>query len=262
MATVLCMALLYVIIVLWDINLRDPRYLDGWLLAGFMLAQLTYHVRRGDRGRTFVTAARWMKLHIYTGYLVVALFLVHTQFRLPNSFIEWVLWILFVVTAVSGVVGAYLSATVPVRLDLHRQGMDFDSIPRVRQRLAAEASELAEAAAQSPQLHAVAQFYKSTLYDFLARPRDLLAHIRHSPRPLQIMTQMVDTLESGVTAEAQDAIRKIRQLVATKAYLDFQYAQQLLLQAWLFVHVPATYGLIVASVLHVAHTYAFTTGVP
>ena len=46
-----------------------------------MVIQLTYHVRRGDRGRTFITAARWMKVHIYTGYVVIALFLITlTQF--------------------------------------------------------------------------------------------------------------------------------------------------------------------------------------
>jgi len=255
-------ALLYGLIIIWDINLRDPRYLDGWLLAAFMMLQLTYHVRRGDRGRTFITAARWMKLHIYTGYVVVALFLVHSQFRMPNSFIEWVLWILFVVTALSGIIGAYLSSTIPARLDLHHQGIDFDSIPRVRRHLASEAAQVAAQAEQHPTLRPIVAFYSTTLYDFLARPRDLHSHIRHSPRPLQIMSQKIETLESGLSGEATEVIQKIRQLVTTKAYLDFQYAQQLMLQAWLFIHVPATYGLIVASVLHVAHSYAFTTGVP
>ena len=49
--TVLAVIILYGLIAIWDMNLRDPRYLDGWLLAGFMFAQMTYHVRRGWFGR-------------------------------------------------------------------------------------------------------------------------------------------------------------------------------------------------------------------
>lgn len=260
--TVLAVIILYGLIAIWDMNLRDPRYFDGWLLAGFMLVQLTYHVRRGWFGRSIAPAARWMQFHIYTGYLVIALFLLHTQYRLPDTAIEWILWLLFVITSLSGVVGSYFSTTIPGKLELQREGIEFDAIPDARRRLAEEAASLAERAAADPNARAVAELYVSTLHDYFARPRHIAQHMRHSPWPLRRLSQKLVAIERYVGASGQDSLQRMRQLTAAKSFLDFQYAQQLVLQAWLFVHVPATYGLIVASVFHVAQTYAFSTGIP
>ena len=261
-ATAIVASALYVLILLWEMNLRDPRYLDGWLLVGLMLMQLTYHMRRGWIGRSLTSAARWLKLHIYVGYLVVALFIIHTQFRLPDSMFEWALWILFVVTAVSGVVSAYLSSAVPSKLDLGGRDIEFDAVPAERAKLASEVAGLAERAATDASLRPIAEFYVSNLHSFFERPRYVLQHMRHSPRPLRNLTERLNTLERYLDDAGREHLQVIRQLIVRKFYLDFQYAQHLLLQWWLFVHVPATYGLIVAVVVHVAQSYAFTAGVP
>ena len=261
-ATTIVAGALYVLILLWEMNLRDPRYLDGWLLGGLMLVQLTYHMRRGWLGRSITSAARWLKLHIYVGYLVVALFIVHTQFRLPDSMFEWVLWGLFVVTAVSGVVSAYLSSAVPGKLDLGGRDIEFDAVPVEREKLANEAASLAEHAASDARLRPIAEFYVANLHSFFERPKYVLQHMRHSPRPLRSLTEKLNTLERYLDDSGREHLQVVRQLIVRKFYLDFQYSQQLLLQWWLFVHVPATYGLIVAVVVHVAQSYAFTAGVP
>ena len=260
--TVFAVVILYGLIAIWDMNLRDPRYLDGWLLAGFMLVQLSYHVRRGWFGRSIAPAARWMQFHSYTGYLVIALFLLHTQYRLPDSSIEWILWLLFAITSLSGVVGSYFSTTIPAKLELQREGIEFDAIPEARQRLAEEAAALAEKAAEDTASRAIAEIYVSTLHDYFARPRNLVQHMRHSPWPLRRLSQKLEAVERYVGASGQESLQRMRQLTAAKSFLDFQFAQQLVLQAWLFIHVPATYGLIVASVFHVAQIYAFSTGIP
>ncbi len=258
----IAVAAAYTLIVLWDISLRDPRYFDGWLLFALMGLQFTYHVRRGNIGRSLAAASRWMKLHIYAGYLVVAVFLIHTDFALPDSLIEWVLWALFMAVGVSGVIGAYFSATIPGRLELQAQGIEFDAIPQERDRLAREVHQLINNTANHPNMQVLTEFYVSTLYDFFDKPRDVLRHMQYSTRPLARLTRKLDGLEKYLDPDGRQILQVVRRLVVSKSYLDFQYAQQLLLQAWLFVHVPATYGLIAVTVLHVIHVYAFTTGVP
>ena len=40
-------------------------------------------------------------------------------------------------------------------------------------------------------------------------------------------------------------------------HLDFRLAHQAVLKGWLFVHIPATYSLLLLSVLHIIIVHAF-----
>jgi hypothetical protein len=48
--------------------------------------------------------------------------------------------------------------------------------------------------------------------------------------------------------------------VVEKDRLDFSRVYLGMTRAWLFVHVPATYALIVLTVLHVLVAYAYSSG--
>jgi len=50
-------------------------------------------------------------------------------------------------------------------------------------------------------------------------------------------------------------------MVIEKDRLDFARVSLGLTRAWLFVHVPVTYGLVVLTVAHVFVVYAFSSGV-
>jgi hypothetical protein len=50
---------------------------------------------------------------------------------------------------------------------------------------------------------------------------------------------------------------KLRALVERKNRLDYAHALQSVLKAWLFVHIPATYGLILLTLLHLLLVYSF-----
>ena len=53
----------------------------------------------------------------------------------------------------------------------------------------------------------------------------------------------------------------MRELVIAKDNLDFHRANGGLLKLWLFIHIPATYALIVAIVVHILLAYSFSTGI-
>jgi hypothetical protein len=46
-------------------------------------------------------------------------------------------------------------------------------------------------------------------------------------------------------------------LVAQKNSLDTQYALQLTLKSWLFVHIPLTYSMVLVLLAHIVLVYGF-----
>ena len=60
---------LFWLVWIYGNGLRDPRYLDGWVLAGGMALQLSFHIAK-TAGLSSKSAMRWRKIHIFAGYLV------------------------------------------------------------------------------------------------------------------------------------------------------------------------------------------------
>src|SRR5262245_40488199 len=100
---------LFWLVWLYANSLRHTRYLDGWVLAGGMIIQLGFHIaiKAGSLGPKSI--ARFKKFHIFLGYLLIAVFIVHSDFSLPDTAFEWALWTAFVVVSLSGIFGAYVA---------------------------------------------------------------------------------------------------------------------------------------------------------
>ena len=246
----------------YETALRDPRFLDGWILAGGMLAQLTYHIRKQLPALTLGRAASWLKLHVYAGYFVVAAFLLHTSFSLPETSLEWVLWILFVIVATSGVLGLYLTRAIPARLQhVSSDQITFEQIDAARAKLAGEVDSLMLNSVKSAASASLSDYYADHLYGYFRRPQHVAAHLAGSHYPLQAMCDELDRLENQPNAKAGEILEKLKAYVIAKFDLDQQYALQGLQHAWLFVHIPATYCLIAMSVLHTMVVYAYSSGV-
>jgi len=260
--TAIAVAVLYWLVGLYDTALRDPRFLDGWILAAIILVQLSFHFRKQRPTRWAGQVSSWMTIHIYAGYFVIAAFIMHTDFSLPDSLLEWALWSVFVLVALSGAVGAYLSRAIPGKLEQGATQMTLENIPALRFKLAGEVDALALDSVEKVGSLAISEFYVDRLRGFFRKPRNLVAHLRGSRRPLTRMCNELDNLERYVDEPGKETLESIKDLVVAKDNLDFQYAHQGLLQTWLFLHIPATYCLIVLSVLHVAVVYAYSTGAP
>ena len=247
---------------LYDSALRDPRFFDGWILFAGMSVQLLFHFRKKRPMLPLGRASMWLKFHIYVGYFVIASFLLHTDFSWPDSLFEWALWSLFTLVALSGVAGAYLSWSVPAKMEHYSGQITFETIPAIRFKLAKTARDMAVISVTDAGSIAISDLYVNTLRGFFARPRNLLAHLRGSQRPEQQICDELDAVERFVDDAGKKTVHAIKKLAVAKNKLDFQFAHQGLLQIWLFVHVPATYCLIMTTLLHIAVMYAYTSGVP
>ena len=248
--------------------LRDPRYLDGWVLAGGMGLQLCFHVAIKTGRLSPKSIMRWRKIHIFLGYLLIAAFLSHSNLSLPDSNFEWALWTGFVLVTLSGLFGTYLAWSLKAKGGLDER-FSYDRIPSRIAELARDVS--AVVATPDPSAAAIAlpapphdawiiDLFTNHLRDFFEGPSNFSSHLTGSRRPLERLMDEIDHLVPYADAQGREKLSAIRDLVAEKDRLDFARVHLGLSRAWLFVHVPVTYGLIVLSVLHVLVVYSYSAG--
>lgn len=248
-------------------GLRHPRYLDGWLLAGGIGVQLYFHIAIKAGRLSPKSATRWRKLHIFLGYLLIAAFISHADFTLPDTGFEWALWAGFVLVTLVGIFGAYLAWSLQTKRVIDER-ITYDRIPTRRAELAREVH--AAVAKTDPAAAAIGlpeppydawimDLYTTHLRDFFKGQRNFTAHLMGSQRPLKRLTDEIDNLSRFVDQRSQEKLTAVKNLVIEKDQLDFARVYLGLSKGWLFVHVPGTYVLIVLIVLHVFVVYAFSS---
>ncbi len=246
----------------YGVALRDAKYFNGWVLAGCMAAMMFLISRKRLVILPFGRVRFWLVIHYYLGFLIIGVFLVHSKGKLPDSPLGWLLWTLFIVVAVSGVVGAVVSKIVPQRLASLGERVIFERIPVFRAQLAADAEALALEFIEGENRVSIAELYRKVLATYFARPRNILAHLRSSNRPLARIESELNSIERYLDEEGKARLAKMRDLVRAKNNLDMQYANGSLLKLWLFLHIPPTFALLVAVAAHIVIEYAFSTGIP
>ena len=106
----------------------------------------------------------------------------------------------------------------------------------------------------------ITDLYATHLWDYFQGPRNFSAHLIGSQRPLKRLTDEIDNLSRYVDQQSQEKLATIKSLVVDKDQLDFARVYLGLTRAWLFVHVPVTYALVVLTLLHILVVYAFSSG--
>jgi hypothetical protein len=259
---------LFWLVWIYNNGLRDPRYLDGWVLAGGMGLQLSFHIASKTGSLSPKSAARWRTFHLFVGYLLIAAFISHSDFSLPDTGFEWALWVGFVLVTLSGIFGTYLAWSLRVRQAIDER-IGYDRIPSRRAELARDVhatvarTDLASAAIAlpTPPYDAwITDLYTTHLRDFFEEQRNFAGHLIGSQRALKRLTDEIDNLSAYVDKPSQEKLAVIKNLVIEKDRLDFAAVYLAISKNWLFVHVPVTYALIVLTVLHVLVVYAFSAG--
>jgi hypothetical protein len=259
---------LFALVSIYGNGLRDPRYLDGWVLAAGIGLQLLFHTAMKTARLARRSALRFRTVHILVGYLLIAAFLSHSDFSLPDTSLEWALWASFVLVSLSGIFGTYLAWSLQAKRGIDER-VGYDRIPARRAELARELHAAIAVAAPpdpaialpAPPYHAwIADLYANHLKDFFQGQRNFTAHLVGSRRPLKRLTDEIDTLSSYVDQESKAKLAAIKTLVEEKDRLDFARVYLGLTKGWLFVHVPVTYALTVLVVAHILVVYAFSSG--
>jgi hypothetical protein len=259
---------LFWLVWIYGNSLRDPRYFDGWILAAGMSVQVYFHVTIKSSALSPKAAMRWRRLHVFLGYVLFAVFISHSDYSLPDTAFEWALWTGFMLVTLSGIFGTYLAWSSKAKRKIDER-IVYDRIPIRRAEIAREIHAIAttpdaqtEIGLPAPPHHAwIMDLYADHLQGFFRRHRNFTGHLIGSQRPLKRLTHEIDSLSGFVDKPSQDKLAAMTALVLEKDRLDFAQVYLGLTRAWLFVHVPATYGLIVMALLHVIVVYSFSSGV-
>ena len=249
-------------------GLRDARYFDGWVLAGGMGLQLCFHIAVKTARLPPKSIVRWRKAHIFAGYLLIAAFISHSDFSWPDTGFEWALWTGFVLVTLTGIFGTYLAWSLKSKRGIDEHA-GFDRIATRRTELAQAVQAIVamtDPAAvatvlPAPPYHAwIGDLYTNHLRAFFHGRGNVIAHLAGSQRPLMRLTEEIDNLSRYVDKQAQVKLEAIKALAVEKDRLDFAAVHLALTKGWLFVHVPATYALVVLTVLHIVVVYAYSSG--
>ena len=254
-------AIFYLGNLIYDVSLRDVQYFNGWALVAGISVLMLLSFRKKVVILPFGPVRKWLRLHYYLGFVTVGVFVVHTKYRIPDSPLEWLLWCLFVLTALSGIFGGVISKVIPPRLEVRGERILFERIAMFRAQLAEQAEELVRQSIEDSNTLSIANLYNDVLAEFFARHHNIIAHLQSSNRPLSRMLGALDAIERYLDEDGKGHLENMRVIVRAKNNLDFHYANGGLLKFWLFFHIPATYALIVAVIVHIVVAYAFSAGI-
>lgn len=247
---------------MYYISLRRPEFFDGWILFAGVIFLTFFNLRKKLPMIPLGRAETWTQVHLYVGFLVVVVFFLHVGISLPNGGLDWALWLVFLTVAVSGVVGLYLSRTIPAKLEVGGEQILFERIPGFRAQLAREVEELAVKSVEEAASLTISTFYADTLHDYFDGPRNLFGHLRGSKRALSRLLDEIEKLKRYLDESGGELMDQIKDRVVAKDNLDFRYVHIGTLRIWLFVHIPATYSLLILGLTHLAVVYAFSSGAP
>jgi hypothetical protein len=247
---------------LWFIpNFPLHAYISGWFLFALMLILTFFNLRKKVPFLRMGKASFWLKMHICLGIFSGALFFVHMGWSWPYGVFHQLIAWCFLIVFISGLVGWWMSRSFPRRLTVAGYETPFERMPDARNNLRKRAEELvlANGDGKTPSLASVR--YADLFGTFFTKPCNFWAHLRESRSPQAAHTSQLDEMERYIAKGELNMLAELRDLIAQKHMLDYQYSLQLALRLWLFVHIPLSYALLIFSVVHIILVHSFSAAV-
>lgn len=241
-----------------------PRhaYLSGWVLLAVMLLLTFFNFRKKVPFLRMGSVRFWLQVHIYVGIISGALFFVHISFSWPHGLLNQIIAMFYTIVFVSGIIGLWISRSFPKRLTIAGFETPFERMPHVRTALRKEAEALILAGVDNQTSAVLAEFYTDKIGLFFAKPRNVLPHLFRSQSPQASHRSQFAEIRRYAKRTELDMLDKLEDLVEQKHLLDYQYALQFTLRAWLFAHIPLSYSLLILSVVHIIVVYSFSGSAP
>ena len=251
-------------LALWLDRLRAQfgphAFVSGYVIIGCVVFLAAYNLRKKLPFLPLGRSSTWLQLHIYVGWFTIGAFGYHVGWRWPNGWLESALFWVFAFTAASGVYGLVLSKVVPRRLARLREEVIYERIPALRLQVQAAAQDLMLGLVQTGDAPALADFYSEALIPYFVHPRGLLYYVHPSSRMRNRLQARLHGIERYLTQDQRVAQQQLGRLIDRRDDLDFHHAQQGRLKYWLFLHIGATYVLLLLAAVHAILAHAFWGG--
>jgi hypothetical protein len=241
-------------------SLRDTAFATGYLMLAAVGFLALYNVRKKLPFLPLGSSAAWLQWHLYVGMGSIGVFATHAGMSVPNGILEATLASVYGLTVSSGLLGFYLTRTIPPQLARIGQQVIYERIPALRREVWRRADEVVMQSVTASGAVTLAEFYARRLHDFFARPRRLAYQLRPSTVERKAILGEMQDVRRYLSDQEQGACEELFSLVRRKDDLDFHEARQKLLKTWLFAHIGLTYALVLLALLHALVAHAFRGG--
>ena len=225
-------------------------------VAGFFLILLlaSFGIRKRAHRSTFGTVEQWLQSHIYLGLLLMIILLFHSGGHFHDR-AAVVTLLLAGIVVLSGVIGALLYTTVPRLLTEVESNLTADQISEQLNDLTRQMARIAES--QSGAFQRVFEQLTREAHPPLLAGWRLIRSQRVKSAPVERRAQLI----AAVPKEEQDELRQMlvlsRQHQELLRRLIVQQRYKNILDAWLYVHVPFTFALLIMAAVHITAVFYY-----
>lgn len=261
-----CGALLVALALVWlwvrasERSLSSSSIATGCLMLVAVLFLALYNLRKKLPFLPLGTSAAWLQWHIYVGIGSIGIFALHAGIAWPTGVFETSLAFTYAATVLSGLVGLYLTRTIPVQLARVGEEVIYERIPALRSQVGRQANEVVLQAVTASGTTTLADFYAERLYGFFRRGRGFGYVIRPTTAVRRNLMAEMQHLRRYLSEAELTACERLFTLLRRKDDLDFHSVRQGLLKGWLFVHIGLTYALVALGLTHGLIAAAFRGG--
>jgi hypothetical protein len=231
-------------------------YLLGTISAGLIVWLACLGVRKRVISAGHYSLKAWVSAHVYLGLSLTLLATLHTGFQFGWN-IHTLAYVLMMLVIASGALGVWAYATLPQRLHGNRGETTRKQMLETLESLDAQLHELAQPLDRNgagvvrmsiEQTDLGGGFWKRLTgsYGDCANSR-ALKQLRALPAPASAVQAEALTKIAALMQQKADALALARRQMRITA----------LLEAWLFVHIPATFALLAALTAHIVSVFAY-----
>ncbi|MDC8012358.1 hypothetical protein [Tahibacter soli] len=255
-------------------------YTLGTIAALLIVWLMLFGVRKRSYSGAGGTLRGWLSAHVYLGTSLILIALLHCGFQFGWNLHTFCL-VLMLVVIFSGFFGVYSYLRYPTLMTRNRESATRAAMLEEIGELDQNALALADGI--DPKIHAIVlrsiqntRLGGGVFSQLSARDdsdaalasvraaiaaRETQAKATTNPQSGQTIFAMVDFLASGANDRQTEALRKLidllsqKKAIATRVARDIQY--QAVMEIWLYVHVPLSFGLLAALIGHVVSVFFY-----
>ena len=242
-------------------TLNSTAFATGYLLLATVLFLALYNVRKKLPFLPLGSSSAWLQWHIYIAIGSIGVFALHAGIPWPAGILNTTLAACYVATIASGLVGLYLTRSIPRQLARVGSEVIYERIPFLQMQVRAEAGTAVLQAVTASGATTLADFYLARLFDFFHQSRGTRYFLRPTSELRRSLMHELTTVRRYLSDQEQATCETLFSLLRRKDDLDFHEARQRLLKSWLFVHIGLTYALVALGLLHGLLALAFRGGV-
>jgi hypothetical protein len=223
----------------------------GWLGFLAILVLMFLGIRKRWYASRLGTVQGWTSAHLYLGLLTLLIIPMHAGFRFGWD-VHTLAFGLLVIVVLSGVVGLLIYLTIPAHLTTHESG-------RVPGKIEAEIhrvlGEMKQVVGEKPAM--LQRLYEEELrhcQEIKPQGWRLLFKGVEPAAMLSVKAQDLNSILAKIPETEQVRFSQFCSLVLRKTELESLIAGEMrlknALEAWLYVHVPISFALVVAVAIH------------